>query len=211
MSQAAIEYRNSRRRWAARGGRHDVYVRLLRYGLPTAIGALVAVLVLAPLSVDKEISFLLAKDNVDRASERLRVDGALYRGQDGKGQFFTLAAATAVQRTSRVPIVELTQLEADIKLPDGPATLMAAKGAYDMDAETISSRDAIRFTAADGYSLSANGVLVSLKGRTMVSDAGVSGTLPIGTFSARSIRADLESRNVVLEGGVRLRIYQGKL
>jgi lipopolysaccharide export system protein LptC len=211
MSQAAIDYRNSRQRWAARGGRHDVFVRVLRYGLPAAIGALVAVLVLAPLSVDKELSFLLAKDKVDRAKERLRVNQALYRGQDGKGQFFTLAAASAVQRTSQVPVVELTQLEADIKLPDGPATLQAAQGSYDMDAEVISSKDAIRFTAADGYSLSANGVSVNLKSRAMLSDNGVSGTLPIGTFSAQSIRADLESRTVVLQGGVRLRIYQGKL
>jgi lipopolysaccharide export system protein LptC len=211
MSQAALDHRNQRRRWAARGGRHDVFMRFLRYALPVAMGALVAVLVIAPLSVDSEMSFLLAKDNVARANERLRVTTALYRGQDGKGQFFTLAAASAVQRTSQVPVVELQDLVANIQLPEGPASLNAAQGDYNMDTETISSNGAIRFQTADGYSLTANGVDVRLKGRTMESNRGVTGTLPIGTFSAQSIRADLQSRTVILEGGVRLRIYQGKL
>ena len=186
-------------------------VRFWRYALPAAMGALVAVLVLAPLSVDKELSFLLATDNVDRAQERLRVNQALYRGQDSKGQFFTLGAASAVQRTSAVPVVELNQLVANIRLPDGPATLEAAQGAYNMRSEVVSSAGPIRFTAADGYSLLANGVDVSLKNRTMNSNRGVSGTLPIGTFSAQSIQANLESRTVILDGSVRLRIYQGKL
>jgi hypothetical protein len=34
--------------------------------------------------------------------------------------------------------------------------------------------------------------------------------MPLGSFSARSIRADLESRTIILEGSVRLRIDQGK-
>ncbi len=211
MSQAAIDHRIALRRWAARGGRHDIMVRFWRYALPAAMGALVAVLMLAPLSVDKELSFLLAKDNVDRAQERLRVNDALYRGQDSKGQFFTLGAASAVQKSSQVPVVELTQMVADIQLPEGPAMLEAAQGAYNMRSEIVSSDGAIRFTAADGYSLSANGVQVSLKNRTMDSNRGVTGTLPIGTFSAQSISADLESRTVILDGSVRLRIYQGKL
>ncbi len=209
MSEAAIRARARLQARARGGGASDARRALVRNGLPLAMGGLLAVLVLAPLSVDKELSFLLAKDNVARAGERLRVDQALYRGEDGKGQPFTLSAASAVQKSSRVPVVELTRMAASIRLPDGPAQLEAAAAAYDMDREIVSSDGAIRFSAADGYSLAANGVDVDLKSRRMVSDRGVSGTLPIGSFSARSIRADLESRTVILEGGVRMRITQG--
>jgi lipopolysaccharide export system protein LptC len=210
MSEAATIERSRRKRWAARGGRHDLFVGFMKFGLPTLIGALVAILVIAPLSVDTEMSFLLAKDNVAMAKERLRVDRALYRGQDSKGQFFTLAAASAVQKTSQTPVVMLNKLDATIQLADGPATLMADQADYNMDKKTVASTGMIRFAAADGYSIAAKGVAVDLNARSISSDNGVSGTMPLGSFSARSIRADLESRTIILEGSVRLRIDQGK-
>src|SRR3546814_4008982 len=92
MSERADLDRTMRRMWAASGSSHDRVVRILRFGLPLIIGVVAAVLVFSPFTQRAEISFLLAKDKVDMASERRKVTRAEYRGQDAKGQPFALLA-----------------------------------------------------------------------------------------------------------------------
>ncbi len=56
----------------------------------------------------------------------------------------------------------------------------------------------------------AGGVTVDLKTRQMQSAGRVTGSTPMGNFSGDRMRADLEERNVRLEGNARLRIYPGR-
>ena len=100
MSERAEIDRTMRRLWAASGSRHDRVVRILRYGLPLVIGVVAAVLVFSPFTQRSEVSFLLAKDKVEVAKERMKVVRAEYRGQDTKGQPFALIADSAVQKSS---------------------------------------------------------------------------------------------------------------
>ena len=53
-------------------------------------------------------------------------------------------------------------------------------------------------------------VTVDLKTRQMQSAGRVTGSTPMGNFSGDRMRADLEERNVRLEGNARLRIYPGR-
>jgi lipopolysaccharide export system protein LptC len=198
----------ARQRWAAPGGRHDWMMRFSRIILPSGVGVLAAILILAPLSARGDISFVLAKDSVALAKERMRLTAATYRGEDGKGQPFVLRAGSAVQTSSLDPVVRLGDLSANIALADGPATLSADAGRYDMNRETLMIDGPISFTAADGFRLETRDVAVGLKTRKLASGGPVSGRLPIGTFTANQIRADLTSRVVVLEGRVRLHITQ---
>lgn len=197
-----------RQRWAAPGSRHDWTVRFSRILLPSGVGVLGAILILAPLSARGDISFVLAKDSVALARERMRLTTAIYRGEDGKGQPFVLRAGSAVQSSSLDPVVRLGDLSANIALTDGPATLKADAGRYDMNQETLMIDGPINFTAADGFRLDTRDVAVGLKTRKLASGGPVSGRLPIGAFSANQIRADLASRTVILEGRVRLHITQ---
>jgi len=57
----------------------------------------------------------------------------------------------------------------------------------------------------------ARGVSVNLDTRQMRGDNGVSGEVPAGTFSARTIRADLAARTLTLEGDARLTMVPGQL
>jgi len=97
MSQLAEQQRHERRIWAATGSSHDRLIATMRIALPMAVGVLSAFMALAPLTVGRDISFVLSKDRVDVASERMRVTRATYRGDDSKGQPFKLEAASAVQ------------------------------------------------------------------------------------------------------------------
>lgn len=195
------------RRHAARpGGPRDVILTVLKVALPVAALALLAVIVIAPLTSAREFSFLLAKDKVAMSRERLRLDNALYRGETARGQAFIIRAAGAVQRSSAIPIVELDRLSASLAMVEGPARLTAPGGRYFMEDDLLSVRGPVRLVSDAGYTLDSDDVLIRMNERTVTSADPVRGTLPIGTFRAGRFNADILGRVVVLDGGARLRI-----
>jgi lipopolysaccharide export system protein LptC len=211
MSEAAERNRAAKRGWAAPGGFHDWAMRFLKLVLPVAVGVLLAYLLLSPLSRKKEVSFLLDKTKVEAARERLKVQGAQYRGVDDKGRPFTIAAAQAVQATSASPIVDIDGMAARIQLTEGPASLEAERGRYDMDKQKVDVLGPILFTAADGYRLETRDVNIDLGSQVLTSRGGVEGRMPLGRFEAGSLSVDLPNRRVVLGGRARLHIVQGAI
>src|SRR5690606_11595531 len=167
MSERAELDRTMRRLRAGKGSSHDRVVRLLRVGLPLVIGVVAAVLVFSPFTQRSEVSFLLAKDKVEVAKERMRVTRAEYRGQDTKGRPFALVAGSAVQKSSAEPIVRMTDLSGAISLTDGPATIAAEHAQYNMDSETVTVPGTVLVKSADGYRIDAQGVAVDLKTRSL--------------------------------------------
>ena len=210
MSAQADLERNYRQRWALPGGRHDRLIRAMRVVLPSIIGLLVAILAFSPFTGQQELSFVLNKDEVNLSRERLRVVEALYRGEDSKGRPFSLRAGSAVQKTSAQPVLEMTSLSGRISLKDGPASIIAQRGSYDLGKETMRVTGPLAVESS-GYDMVASNVELSLKNRTMQSFGPVSGRTKVGTFHAGRLRADLETRVVKLDGGVRLRINQNAI
>lgn len=210
MSEGLAPPRSALQQWAAPGGSHDRLIAIARVALPSIIGVLSAGLVLVPLASRNEVSFVLDKNKVEVAKERMRVTAATYRGEDSKGQPFELTAGSAVQTSSRDPIVRLQDLSARIALQDGPATLHADKGRYDMDREIVAVDGPVTFQSADGYKLQTSDVAVGLKTRKLASGGPVTGQMPLGSFSANKLQADLGARTVTLDGRARLHIVQGR-
>ncbi len=211
MSVEADIQRSVREKFALPGGRHDRLIRLLRVLLPSIIGVLVAVLAFSPFSNTREMSFVLAKDEVNLAKERLRVSNALYRGEDSKGRPFSLKAGSAVQRSSDEPIVRMTDLSGRLLMDNGPATLIAGRGYYDLRAEKVRVEGPLSFTGGDGFTLTATNVDFLLKPQTMQSYGPVTGSTRVGTFRAARLSADAGARIVRLEGGAQLQINQGAI
>jgi lipopolysaccharide export system protein LptC len=211
MSDAQAPAARPKRGWAAPGGLHDWLMRFLKVVLPVAVLALIGYLLISPLSKQKEISFLLDKNKVDVARERLKTQSAEYRGVDGQGRPFSLHADQAVQAKSSVPVVDITGMDARINLAEGPATLTADRGRYDMDKQQVDVLGPILFTASDGYSLQTRDVAIDLTKQVLSGNGGVSGQMKLGRFTARSMTVNLRERRVVLQGRVRLHINQGAL
>jgi len=203
--------RGRRQQFAAPGGSHDRLVRFLARALPMGVGVMAALMIITPLSPRGEVSFLLDRNKVAQINERLSVDNAMYRGRDNQGRPFSLLAGEAVQRSSVEGLVRMQDLVAQLLLTEGPARLSADGGVYDIDAETVAVNGPVRLTASDGYAMVARGVSVDLKARTMQGDAGVTGEVPAGTFSANTMRADLTARTITLEGDARLTMIPGQL
>ena len=211
MTQAADQMRNRRQAFAAPGSSLDRIVRVLAVGLPALVGVIAAMMLITPLSPRGEISFLLDRNKVAIADDRLRVDNAMYRGQDSNGRPFSLVAGEAVQQSNSVPLVEMQDMTARIVLAEGPAVLTAPRGVYDIDDEQVGIPGVVQFTAADGYEFLARNVTIDLPTRTMVGEGQVSGAIPAGTFSADAMRANLQTRVISLEGNAQLRMVPGRL
>jgi lipopolysaccharide export system protein LptC len=198
----------ARRIWAAPGGSLDRLVTLLKRILPILVAALFLFLFTAPFTHENEVSFVLDKNKVDMASERMKVVEALYRGEDARGRPFSLRAGSALQRSSRDPIVELNELEARLQMENGGAVVTARRGNYNMDKEIVAVEGPIQFQNEEGYRLTTRDVDIQLEQRRLRSRGSVEGRMPTGTFRADHLVADMEARTVTLEGNARLRIDQ---
>ena len=211
MSELAERERRLKRRWAVPGGSHDRLVKLMKLALPALIGVVLAFLFFSPLEDKQEVSFLLEKDKVEKAQERLRVAAAQYRGQDNEGRPFVLNARAAVQETSANPVVEIRDMNAQILLDSGPARLEAGRARYNMDRDHVQVVGPIHFTAADGYRMETRDVDVDLRGHSLQSRGRVEGRMPLGSFTADRLQVNLPDRKVTLNGRARLHIVQGGL
>ena len=209
MSEAADRKQAFKRHWAEPGSRHDLVVRAVKFGLPILIIVLVAILAIAPFEQRGEVSFILDKNEVEQARERMRVEQARYVGEDNRGQKFIIVADRAVQPSSNVPVVTIEGMRARLDLARGPLSLAALKGRYDLEQERMSVDGPIRVVGPDGYELATSDVTVNLDNRTMQSRGAVSGRMPLGEFQAGRLSADLDERTVRLDGRVRLKIEQG--
>ena len=208
-SDAAERGREARQHWAVPGSLHDRLIRLAKIILPVAVGVLIAFLALAPLDRSGDSSFILDKNKVDNAPERMRVDVARYTGEDAQGRRFEIVANSAVQPSSERPIVNIRGMLARMALPQGPVTLLANFAQYNLDTAKVQVEGPVRVTGPDDYRLSTSDVTIDLKKREVTGSGGVQGSMRLGQFSARSMSADLSERTVTLSGGARLKIVQG--
>jgi lipopolysaccharide export system protein LptC len=209
MSEAATRERAVKQRWAVPGSTHDKIVRWSKIALPSAVGALIAILALAPLDKHGDVSFILDKKKVENAPERMRVETARYSGADNKGQKFEITAQRAIQRTSEVPVVDIEGMFAQLALANGPLMIAANQGRYDLDTQKVAVSGPVRVLGPDGYRLETRDVMVDLKQRQLSSSGPVAGRMRLGQFQAGRLHADLGEHKVVLDGGARLKIVQG--
>lgn len=211
MSELAEQDRRVKRGWAKPGSSHDKLIRTLKYALPALAGLVLAFLALVPLEERKEVSFLVDKNKIEAAGERLKVEAAQYRGQDEEGRPFVLDARSAIQASSSDPVLEIADMSAQLQFSDGPARITADRARFNPDENKVDVIGPVLVVAANGYRLLTSDVLVDLEDRSLKSRGNVTGQMPLGNFSADGLQADLPERRVVLEGNARLRMNEGAI
>ena len=209
MSDKAVRKREATQRWAEPGSAHDKLIRWTKVALPSAVGVLIAILAVAPLKKNGDVSFILDKKKVENAPERMRVESARYVGADDKGQKFQITADNALQRSSDTPIVDIRGMFAQLALERGPLMITANQGRYNLDTQQVAIDGPIHVQGPDGYKLQTRDVTVNMKNRQLASAGPVAGQMRLGQFQAGHLHADLGERKVVLDGGARLKIVQG--
>lgn len=209
MSDTNRSSRSGKQFWAEPGSTHDRLVRWSKILLPSAVGILIAILALAPLGKRGDVSFILDKNKVETARERMRVDAPRYTGTDDKGQTFEMTANNAIQHSAEVPIVDIKGVRAQLNHPDGPLMIGANQGRYNLDTQKIAIDGPVKVVGGDGFKLATRDVTVDLKQRRVQSTGPAAGEMRLGQFQAAQLKGDLNSRTVVLDGGARLKITQG--
>ena len=189
----------AKQRWAEPGSGHDQIVRWSKIVLPSAVGVLLAILMLAPLD----------KKKVQTAPESMRVESARYTGTDDKGQMFEMVANRAIQPSSNTPLVDIRGMSARLDQQRGPVLIAADRGRYNVDTQRVAIDGPVKVAGADGFRLNTSNVMVDLKQRQLASQGPAQGAMRLGQFKANRISADLDEHKVVLDGGVRLKIVQG--
>ncbi len=184
------------------GSVHDYLIKALRIIFPMIIVALITFLILAPLTVNNEFSFVLDKENVDIAPERLKVTDALYRGHDGKGRPFSLKAGSAVQKSSDAPILDMEDFVGRIILNSGPAILSGKRGSYNLDNEVMRVNGPLQYESLAGNEFTVSNVEIQLRNQSFESFDKVKGKTEFGTFNANRIKGALGSRKITLSGNV---------
>lgn len=211
MSDAASRDRAIKQEWAEPGSRHDIVVRYAKLGLPALVLALILLLAVAPFGKKGDVSFILDKNKVDEAEERMRVEVARYSGEDDQGRSFAITANRAIQQSSELPVVVIDGMAARLDLANGPLSIVADHGRYDLDAHTVLVDGPVRVSGPDGYRLETRDVSVDLTKRTLASAGPAEGAMRLGQFSAGHLTADLGARVIALTGGARLKIIQGAI
>jgi lipopolysaccharide export system protein LptC len=209
MADSGARRAAGKNRWAVPGSAHDRLVRWAKILLPSAVGALIAILAVAPLGKKNDVSFILDKKKVQNAPEQLRVEQAHYTGTDDKGQQFMIVADRAIQPSSDVPVVDINGMFARLNLQQGPLLVAANQGRYNLDTQKVNVDGPVKVVGGDGYRLATRDVTVDLKHRHLASDGPVAGSMRLGNFQAGQLQADLGTRTVVLDHGARLKIVQG--
>ena len=209
MAENSTGRRAGKQRWAEPGSAHDWLVKWSKVLLPSAVGVLIAILALAPLGKHSDVSFILDKKKVANAPERMRVEQARYVGTDDKNQQFTILANRAIQRSSEVPVVDISDMSARLNLAQGPLLMRANQGRYNLDLQRVMIDGPVNVAGADGYKLATRDVTVNLKQRELASAGPVAGSMRLGQFQAGQLHANLGDRTVVLDHGARLKIVQG--
>ena len=211
MSDAATRERAIKQEWAEPGSRHDKAVRLAKLVLPALVAGVILLLAIAPFGKKGDVSFILDKNKVAEAQERMRVEVARYSGEDNQGRPFAITANRAIQQSSELPVVVIEGMAARLDLANGPLSIVADHGRYDLDAHTVQVDGPVRVTGPDGYRLETSDVAVDLTTRTLASAGRAEGAMRLGQFSAGHLTADLGARQIALTGGARLKIIQGAI
>ena len=209
MAEATTSDRVVKQRWAEPGSGHDRIVRWAKILLPSAVGILVAILTVAPLEKKGDVSFILDKKKVKTTPESMRVEAPRYTGTDNKGQQFVMIAKQAVQRSSDSPVVDIRGVRAQLSQPQGPLMIVANQGRYNIDTHKVAVDGPVKVAGSDGFQLSTSNVLVDLDDRQLASQEPAEGAMRLGQFQAGHIKANLNDKVVVLDGGARLKIIQG--
>lgn len=206
ISDAAKAEARERRSWARPGSRWDRTAKLLRWAFPAAAVVILLTGLIWPLTQDREFSFILSKDQVEMAGDRMRLGAAIYRGEDARGRPFMIRAASGIQQTSADPQVVLTGLSARMEMEGGAALVTAPRGIYNLEQERLLVSGPVRVQRPDGYRLVTSDVAVDIPSRQLVGEGRVMGALPLGTFAADRLSADVSERTLVLEGNTKMRI-----
>ncbi|MEO1015379.1 MAG: LPS export ABC transporter periplasmic protein LptC [Pseudomonadota bacterium] len=190
---------------------HSATVRRLRIALPTIGAILVGVFIANTGRNHAEDVFLDELKSIEASTEELRMAKPHFSGVDADGTPFDITAESAIQTAGDDKRIGLEKPRAVSGGGGDQSVVSAEKGRFDSEANTLLLNDNVVFehtVGADNYVLNTSSATFLIDEDRVLADTAVAGTGPRGaTLRADRMEADNESRTVVFEGNVAVRIY----
>lgn len=180
-------------RWRSRSRRVQIYRRLLP----------ILILLLAGGALTWTV-FRTVMSGVEREasqSREIRLDNAMFHGQDAQGRSFVIGAQGAV-RDPQTGHFRLVGPALKLNLGGTKVTeLTADAGVYDQEARTVTIGPNVRISdGGSGFVLTTPEAVVDTATGVVTGDKGVQGRGPLGTLSASSYAIYEQGQRVVFTG-----------
>jgi len=204
MDDGIAAPRDNRALEFARARRHSRLVRVLRTAIP--IGCFIAVAL--PVAWTLFNPFSHGNVSFDVGSVRLSdnkvtMEAPRLTGYKKDNRAYVVNARSAAQDPRKPNIVELTDIAADIDMPnDGKARLESAFGIYDTLTENLSLQKDIHLRTRNGYDIRTGSADIQFKAGRVVAPGAVQVSMNGGTIAADRMEILDNGNEIVFDGHV---------
>jgi lipopolysaccharide export system protein LptC len=189
----------------------DLHSRVVTWAkilLPLAALGILSTLFLFARAIDPEDAIPYATVDIAERIREPRMTAPTYAGVTSDGSSVTVQAAEARPGTADGAATAQT-LTARLQTPDGGLTdLVAASGALDDGAGTLSLMGNVRMTTSTGYIIESQAMIARLDRTGVTSPGDITATAPMGTINATGMSLEQTATPgdyvLVFNGRVRL-------
>jgi lipopolysaccharide export system protein LptC len=185
--------------------RHSRHVRWLRIGLPAIIAAALFVVVavnyipsIGAFHLPTELGTLVIKGT------KVTMQQPKMSGYTADSRPYQFTAKTAEQDITKPDLMELHQIEANVKMQDdSTVNVVSNSGLYDVKSEMLTLNEAVQLISSTGYEVRLNQAVIDVHKGNVVSEQPVWVKLTNGEINAKRMEV-IDGGNVIrFSGGVK--------
>jgi lipopolysaccharide export system protein LptC len=212
---AAASLEPSRHAWRAgrhddlapafrRARRHSRFVRRLRWGIPLAIAAGIALNTLGSWILGQAQLNLPALNAMAVSGSKITMDRPRLAGYTRDGRAYEMTAQSAAQDMRKPQVIELNTVHTKMQLQDNRTVVITADaGTYDSNAEIVSLRENVMCRASEGTEIRLSEAVLDVRKGHVVSKHPVEVTQPQARITADGMEVVDSGEVVVFTGNVR--------
>jgi lipopolysaccharide export system protein LptC len=197
-----IDDRSGRDRAYRSARRHSLMVKALRWLLPACgIASLVALSLASWVAAPAPYEITVADKYV--SFDGIVMEQPTLTGYDKQNRRYRVSADKAVQKITNPNEVRLSDISAEVSMPDkGTATITAGGGDYDNSSALLKLIGGIRVESSLGYQVSLKNADIDLEAGTLVSTNPVTIRYQDSEITGDSMSVSDGGKVIVLEGRV---------
>jgi len=162
-------------------------------------------LVLWPLLSNKENSFTLAVDRLEKKDEKAKLIKPRYVGIDHHNNPVNISAEMAYRKSNDNDDYYLKNLLAELILSDGsPMNINAISGMFNSKNQQIRLDGNVKMATRSGFTLNTAEALFLINQKIASGKDGIAGTAPFGDFKADQFNINVDQEIIKLSGNVKI-------
>lgn len=187
--------------------RHTRFVRFLRFAIPAGIVAVVTIILVATFFNPFRLiaAFPIDPGKISLSGTKIIMELPRLTGFTADSRPYELTARAAAQDLTKLEILELNDISAQVELKDGQrVTIKSISGVYDTKGELLRLNDQIILNSTSGYEGHLSEATVNVASGNIVSERPVELKLPNGVLNANRLEVMENGALIIFGGGVEM-------